>query len=254
NRQTLTDADLVAFGRRFGELIVSPALGDPRVAAGSVARQGGGPEAFPQVTVVSNIVENDVALGGLGDSEVIWHTDMSSYDAPPNQTILYALEVPGAGGATSFCDMYRALDTLPDTLRRRIDGLSMKHDAIIDAAGFVRPRFAHLVDADPEDMPGAVHPLICTHPDTGRDCLYLGRRSNARLLGVSRAESDELLAELWERATQPALTWTHTWQRGDLLMWDNRCVMHRREPFDPSARRLMHRVVVEGTAPYRAAA
>ncbi len=249
--QTLSDAELVAFGRRFGEFQYSIPLSNPLVAAGKVARQGGGPAEHPEVTVVSNVVEHDVALGGLGDGEVIWHTDMSSYDAPPNQTILYALEIPPGGGETGFCTMYDALEALPAQLRREIDGLEMKHDAIIDAAGVVRPHYAHLVDADPMDMPGAVHPLICTHPETGRDYLYLGRRSNARVMGMTREGSDSLLQKLWSYTTTPALTWRHEWQLGDLVMWDNRCVMHRRGPFDPAARRVMHRIVIKGTPPYR---
>ena len=252
--QALSDADLVAFGRRFGELIVSPPLDNPLVAAGRIARQGGGPSELPQITVVSNVVENGIALGGLGDGEVIWHTDMSSYDAPPNQTLLYALEIPPAGGATSFCDMYAAWETLPAPLRSAVDALELKHDAMIDAAGHVRSRYAHLVGADPRDTPGAIHPLVRTHPETGRDCLYLGRRSNAQLMDMPRDRSDALLEQLWQHATGPALTWTHNWRRGDLVMWDNRCVMHRREPFDPATRRLMHRVVVQGTPPVRATA
>jgi taurine dioxygenase len=250
--QTLTDADLVAFGQRFGEFQYSPPLSNPLVAAGKVAKQGGAFAEYPEVTVVSNVVENDVALGGLGDGEVIWHTDMSSFDAPPNQTILYALEIPPSGGETMFCNMYEALETLPDELRRRVDTMDLKHDAMIDAAGFIRPEFAHLADADPSETPGAIHPLIRTHPETGRNCLYLGRRSNARLLGLPREKSDALLENLWRHATAPALTWRHEWRAGDLVMWDNRCAMHRREPFDPAERRVMHRVVVKGTPPYRA--
>jgi taurine dioxygenase len=249
--QTLTDADLVGFGRQFGEFQYSPPLSNPLVAAGKVARQGGEFPEYPEVTVVSNVVENDVALGGLGDGEVIWHTDMSSFDAPPNQTVLYALEIPPTGGETMFCNMYEALETLPDELRRRIDTLNLKHDAMIDAAGFIRPEYTHLADADPSETPGAIHPLIRTHPETGRDCLYLGRRSNARLIGLPSEEPEALLDELWQHATAQAMIWCHEWRLGDVVMWDNRCVMHRREPFDPAQRRVMHRVVVKGTRPYR---
>lgn len=250
--QTLTDAELVAFGARFGEFQYSIPLSSPLVAAGKVARQGTGPAGHPEITVVSNVVEGDTALGGLGDGEVIWHSDMSSFDAPPNQTILYALEVPPEGGATSFCDMEEALATLPDALRREIDGLDLKHNIMIDAAGFVRPEYAHLVDAPLEDQPGAIHPLIRTHPETGRDGLFLGRRSNAQLVGMSKARSDELLQRLWQHTTTKAPVWRHEWQAGDLVMWDNRCVMHRREPFDPAARRIMHRIVIKGSPAFRA--
>jgi len=249
--QTLTDAVLVAFGQRFGEFQYSPPLSNPLVAAGKVARQGGAFPDYPEVTVVSNVVENDVALGGLGDGEVIWHTDMSSFEAPPDQTILYALEIPPTGGETMFCNMYEALEKLPNELRRRVDTLDLKHDAMIDAAGFIRLEFSHLANSDPSETPGAIHPLIRTHPETGRDCLYLGRRSNARLIGLPLEESDALLDRLWRHSTEQAIIWCHDWRLGDVVMWDNRCVMHRRDPFDPAARRIMHRVVVKGTRPYR---
>ena len=249
--QTLTDADLVAFGQRFGEFQYTAPLKNPLVVVGKVAKQGGAFPEYPEITVVSNVVENDAALGGLGDGEVIWHTDMSSFEVPPNQTILYALEIPPTGGETSFCNMYDALEALPDDLRRGIETLDLKHDDMVDAAGFVRPEYAHLVDADPSETPGAIHPLIRTHPETGRDCLYLGRRLNARVIGLPVEKSDALLDRLWRHATAQAMIWCHEWRTGDIVMWDNRCAMHRREPFDPASRRIMHRVVVKGTPPSR---
>jgi taurine dioxygenase len=247
--QRLSDADLVAFGRRFGECQISNPLPSPLANEGRV-EQGGGDERYPEVTIVSNIVENGVAQGGLGDGELIWHSDMSSYEAPPNQTILYAIEVPPSGGETGFNNMYRAWDTLPPPLRERVDGVSLKHDATIDAAGYVRKRFKD-ADPDPRVAPGAVHPLVRTHPETGRDCLYLGRRARSWVVGLAFEESERLLDELWEHAALPEHAWTHEWQPGDLIMWDNRCVMHRREPFDPGARRMLHRVVIKGTKPFR---
>ena len=247
--QQLSDADLVAFGRRFGEFQYSNPLPSPLANEGRV-RQGGGDERYPEVTVVSNIVENGVAQGGLGDGELIWHTDMSSFEAPPNQTLLYAIEVPPAGGETGFNNMYRAWDTLPPPLRERVNGLTLKHDATIDAAGFVRQRFKD-TDADPRAGPGAVHPLGRTHPETGRDCLYLGRRARSWVVGLALEDSERLLDELWEHATRPELAWAHGWRPDDLLMWDNRCVMHRREPFEPTARRMLRRVVIKGTKPFR---
>ena len=189
--QTLTDADLVAFGQRFGEFQYTAPLKNPLVVVGKVAKQGGAFPEYPEITVVSNVVENDAALGGLGDGEVIWHTDMSSFEVPPNQTILYALEIPPTGGETSFCNMYDALEALPDDLRRGIETLDLKHDDMVDAAGFVRPEYAHLVDADPSETPGAIHPLIRTHPETGRDCLYLGRHLNAQVIGLPVEEFND---------------------------------------------------------------
>ena len=250
--QHLTDADLISFGRRFGEFQYSNPLPSPLANEGKV-RQGGRAEQFPEITVVSNIVENGVAIGGLGDGELFWHTDMSSFEAPPNQTVLYALEVPRSNGQTGFNNMYLAYDTLPAALRARVEGLMLKHDATIDAAGYVRRNFAAAADADLRVSPGAVHPLVRTHPETGRNCLFLGRRAKSYLVGLEIDESEALLDALWAHATQPRLAWFHDWQPGDLLMWDNRCVMHRREAFDPAARRILHRVVVKGSKPFNQA-
>ena len=248
--QQLADAELIAFGRRFGECQLSVPLPSPLASEGRV-KQGGRDERHPEITVVSNVVENGVAQGGLGDGELVWHSDMSSYEAPPNQTILYSIEVPSGIGRTGFNNMYLALDTLAPALRTRVDGLKLKHDATIDAAGYVRERFKDAAD-DVRVSPGAVHPLVRTHPETGRNCLFLGRRSKAYVAGMTVAESDVLLDALFEHAAQPQFAWHHDWKNGDVLMWDNRCVMHRRDPFDPVVRRTLHRVVIAGTRPYRA--
>jgi len=247
-RQQLSNADLVAFGRLFGEFQSSNPLGSPLAREGK-AEQGGRFAEFPEITVVSNVVENGIAIGGLGDGEVVWHTDMSSFAAPPNQTILHAIELPSSGGRTGFADMYRAYETLPAGLKSQVRTLTLKHDATVDAAGYIRRAYKDLADDDPESMPGTEHPLVRTHPETGRDCLYLGRRAKAYICGLPRAKSEALLDELWRHATQPDMTWFHEWHIGDVLVWDNRCVMHRREPFDPKERRTLHRVVIKGTRP-----
>ena len=249
--QDMSDADLVAFGRRFGEFQYSNPLPSPLANEGKV-QQGGRDDRYPEVTVVSNIVENGVARGGLGDGELVWHSDMSSFEAPPNQTILHSIEVPSSGGRTGFNNMYLAWDALPTALRARVNGLQLKHDATTDAAGYVRKQFQDAPD-DLRVSPGAVHPLVRTHPETGRNCLFLGRRSKSYLVGLEIAESEQLLDVLWAHAARSEFEWFHDWKPGDLLMWDNRCAMHRREPFDAGARRMLHRVVIKGTRPYRTA-
>jgi taurine dioxygenase len=247
--QQLSDADLIEFGRRFGEFQYSNPLPSPLANEGKV-KQGPRDERHPEITVVSNVVKNGVAQGGLGDGELVWHSDMSSFEAPPNQTILYSIETPSGIGLTGFNNMYLASDTLPPALRARVDGLMLKHDATIDAAGYLRENFKDAPD-DIRVSPGAVHPLVRTHPETGRNCLFLGRRSKAHVAGMTVAESEALLNELWRHATRREFEWHHDWLPGDVLMWDNRCVMHRRDPFDARVRRTLHRVVIKGTKPFR---
>jgi taurine dioxygenase len=171
---------------------------------------------------------------------------MSYKDEPPVASLLHAIEVPPEGGDTGFANMYLAYETLPDDLRRRLATLVCKHDASRNSAGELRRGFAEVTD--PREAPGAVHPLARTHPVTGRKALFLGRRRNASIPGLPLAESEDLLDRLWAHATRPDFTWYQRWRVGDLLLWDNRCTMHRRDAFDPATRRLMHRTQVAGEA------
>ncbi len=161
--------------------------------------------------------------------------------------MLYALEIPPAGGDTSFVDMYEAFEALPARLRDRAMGLRVKHDGTYNSGGYVRQGVTPT--DDPREAPGTMHPLVCTHPESGRKMLYLGRRKMAWLEGFDLPESDALLDEIWAFATQPKFVWTHQWRVGDLVLWDNRCTMHRRDPFDANTRRIMHRTQVKGSAP-----
>ena len=194
--------------------------------------------------MVSNVIENGQPIGSLGAGEAVWHTDMSYLEEPPKASMLYALEVPPAGGNTYFCNMYRAYESLPDALRRRIAGLSLKHDATYNSGGYVRQGLSAM--DDPEHSPGVYHPLVPTHPETGRPVLYLGRRRNAYIGGLGLVESEALLDELWSYATQEAVSWRNEWRIGDVVLWDNRCTMHRRDPFDPNTRRILHRTQIKG--------
>jgi taurine dioxygenase len=234
--QRLSDDDLMRFSRQLGELDWAP------IAAASA------PDAREYVMVISNVVENGQAIGQLGAYEAIWHTDMSYIAEPPMASALYALEVPPSGGDTGFCSMYRAYETLTDDLKRQIDGKFCRHDASRNSAGELRRGF---VDApDPSHTVGADHPIVRTHPMTGRKALFLGRRRNAYIPGLALAESETLLEALWEHATKPEFTWYQQWRVGDLILWDNRCVMHRRDAFDPETRRVMHRTQIKGDRPY----
>jgi taurine dioxygenase len=232
--QRLSDDDLIAFSRRFGDLDWAPIQETGRRFV----------EGYPEIYVVSNVIVDGQPIGSLGAGEATWHTDMSYLEDPPKASMLYALEVPPSGGNTYFCGMYHAYDSLPDTLKRRIEGLLLKHDGTYNSGGFVRQGV--IAADDPVTSPGAYHPLVCTHPATKRRALYLGRRRNAYIRGLPLAESEALLDELWSIATREEFTWHNEWQAGDLVLWDNRCTMHRRDPFDPNSRRIMHRTQVKG--------
>jgi taurine dioxygenase len=234
--QQMADDDLIAFSRRFGELDWAPVQESGRRFV----------EGHPEIYVVSNVMENGVPIGSLGAGEATWHTDMSYLEDSPKASVLYALEVPSAGGNTYFSSMYRAYELLPVRLQQRIAGLLLKHDGTYNSGGYVR-QGAAAVD-DPLTSPGTYHPLVPTHPETGRRLLYLGRRRNAYLGGLALAESEALLDELWSYAVREECLWRHEWQVGDLVMWDNRCTMHRRDAFDREARRIMHRTQIKGEA------
>jgi taurine dioxygenase len=234
--QRLDDHDLIAFSRRFGGLDWAPIQENGRRFV----------EGMPEIYIVSNVLVNGEPIGSLGAGEAVWHTDMSYLDVPPMASMLYAIEVPPAGGNTSFCSMYAIHEALPATLKRRIADLKIKHDGTYNSGGYVRQGVTPT--DDPRASPGTVHPLVCTHPNTGRQMLYLGRRRNAYLMGLELAESEALLDELWSYVEHPQFAFTHAWRVGDLVLWDNRCTMHRRDPFDASARRIMHRTQVKGDA------
>jgi taurine dioxygenase len=232
--QELTDAELIAFSRRFGELDLAPIQETGRRFV----------EGMPELYVVSNVLKDGEGIGSLGHGEAVWHTDMSYLPDPPKASMLYALEIPPTGGNTEFANMYAIYEALPADLKRAIAGLRIKHDGTYNSGGYVRQGVTPT--DDPRQSPGAFHPLVCTHPETGRQMLYLGRRRNAYIEGFDLAESEALLDALWAYADSAEFAWHTVWQVGDLVLWDNRCTMHRRDPFDPAARRVMHRTQIKG--------
>jgi taurine dioxygenase len=163
-----------------------------------------------------------------------WHTDKPYHQAPPMMTMLYAVELPPSGGDTAFANMQLAYEALPGAMQRRIAGLRVAF----------RPAFD-------DSRPGAEHPLLRTHPDTGRQSLYLGNHST-HIVGMPEDDGRALLAELLAHATQPRFVYTHRWQLGDLVMWDNRCLLHRavNNFAVDKLRRVMHRSVVCGSVPF----
>jgi taurine dioxygenase len=232
--QTLSDPELLAFGRRFGEL-----------TSAAPVHIGQQPRQYPELAVISNVVENGVAIGGLGDGEAVWHSDSCFNEIPPAASILHSLEIPPSGGDTGFTNMYLALETLPPNLRTAIKGKSIKHDLRYTSGGQLRPGYTGKEDI--RNTPGPSHAIARRHPETHCNALYLGRRPHAYISGLPLAESEALLDALWAHAGQPEATWHHQWKVGDILIWDNRCAMHRRDAFDPNSRRIMHRTQCKGT-------
>jgi taurine dioxygenase len=232
--QQLADSDLIAFSKYMGVLEQAPIQESGRRFV----------DGYPEIYVVSNVIENDVPIGSLGSGEAVWHTDMSYLPDPPIASVLYALEIPASGGDTGFCTMTGAYAALPSELRDRIKGLRVKHDGTYNSGGYVREGVTPT--DDPRVAPGTIHPLVCIHPETEQRALYLGRRRNAHIEGLSIEDSEVLLDEIWALATRDELTWQHSWRPGDLVMWDNRSTMHRRNAFDPGLRRIMHRTQIKG--------
>ncbi|MGH7116254.1 MAG: TauD/TfdA dioxygenase family protein [Stellaceae bacterium] len=249
--QAMDDAQHMAFARQFGELEFNPAALIARQYGIETQSDGRRREVPPEISVISNIIEDGKAIGGLGDGEAFWHTDSSFVDVPPAASLLRSLEIPPpsacGSGATYFLNMYSAYHTLPRDTKARIDGLTMIHAATHSSGGKAHKGFETV--ADVSKVPGARQPLVRTHPETGKKALFLGRRINAYVIGLTVADSEAVLDELWSHTTQEKFTWRQDWLVGDLIWWDNRCAMHRRDAFDPASRRLMHRTQLKGTRP-----
>ena len=235
--QELTKEQLLAFSARFGELDKAPInkKGEPWIPG------------YPLLAVMSNIMVDGQPVGSLGYGEAVWHTDMSYNEVTASAAMLYALEVTQTGGETGFLNMYHAYETLPQDLKAAVDGRQIKHDASRNSAGELRKGYK--VVTDPREAPGAIHPIVIRHPVTGKRALYLGRRPLSYIVGLPLDESEALLDALWAHATREEFAWFQKWSVGDLVMWDNRCVMHKRTAFDPNERRFMLRTQLKGAKP-----
>jgi taurine dioxygenase len=205
----------------------------------------------PRLALISNLDRTGKPVPVnrlLGSSEVAWHSDYSYDPIPPAGSLLMALTVPlDGGGDTHFNNQYLAYDELAPALKRAVEGRLQVHDNSRDSAGL--PRDQQKTPLSFEDVHGARHPLVRTHPATGRRALYLGRRCarpSSYILGLPTHESEDLLDQLWAHATQPHYGWRHQWRVGDIVLWDNRACMHYRSAVDPAQPRVMHRTMVKG--------
>jgi taurine dioxygenase len=242
-QQSLNDDQLLAFTGQFGALEFPPTK-----LLGLKNKINQKDEVPSEINVISNVTENGIAIGQLGADECAWHTDSAFVEIPPAASLLYALEIPPDGGNTSFLNMYKAWETLDPEVQKVVEDRAAKHDFTYTSAGHRRKDYPEVTD--PSKAPGPTHPIVRTHPETKRKCLYLGRRFNSYIMGLPLDESEELLDKMWLNALRPEFMYEHVWAVGDLVMWDNRCAMHRREAFDDTQRRVMHRSQLQGERPY----
>jgi taurine dioxygenase len=230
-------ADQIAFSRRFGPL-------EEHVLAQFLL------PGHPEIFVVSNIVENGRHIGAYGGAQD-FHSDLAYMQEPSLGSVFRCIECPDEGGETAFASMYAAYDALPESLRTRVEGLNAVYDYVWSYERRLAPLRGPLSEAQKARTPVVVHPLVRTHPETGRNGLFLSFNFIRRFEGMSEDDSQKLVRELVDFATQPRFTYTHKWRPGDIVMWDNRNSMHRACPFDnQGTRRLMHRTTIRGDVPF----
>lgn len=228
--QTLDDDQHVAFSRLFGQL----------------DKPGVNPQGKPfhptqpYINVISNLKKDGVALGNLGDGEAVWHADMTYEENPPIGAILHGLAIPAEGGATYFANMFIAYDALDDDTKALIEDKVAIHDGAHNSAGMLRRGYVE--EDDVRKTPGARHALV--REFEGRKALFLGRRPHSYILGMAVPESEALLDRLWAHVAQEKFAFRHEWRVGDVLMWANQRVLHKRDAFDPNSRRIMHRTQI----------
>jgi taurine dioxygenase len=201
----------------------------------------------PEVSIMVSTLKTDGTTDKTALRAEDWHTDDSYFATPAKATLLHGIEIPSRGGATWFCNMHSVYEALPEMLRRHIDGLRSIHGYDTPRA---RNRPASRTAQEIAETPDVEHPLVRTHPETGRKALYLNPNRQDRIVGLERAESDALLDELGAAARQPQHHFGHVWQAGDVVVWDNRATMHRvMLDYPVGESRVMQRVLIEGDRP-----
>jgi taurine dioxygenase len=195
----------------------------------------------PSVMLVSNIREDGKPIGALPDGEMHFHTDQCHQAIPAKATMLYAIEIPSKGGDTLFSNAYAAYETLPDEIKQRIAGRRAFNAYTTDTT---------LRSTNYDDAKSSYwHPVVRTHPATGRKALYVNRLMTREIEGLPREESDAILEKLFDHQEEPRFVYGHVWRPGDILMWDNRCTLHARTDFSAGERRLLRRVTILGEKP-----
>ena len=230
-RQALSEAELAAFCALFGPLE-------------RTVRTDWASPVVPEIGVISNLKDGQGrAIGGLGDGEIEWHSDQSYMMHPATGAALYALEIPPSGGTTSWLDLRAAYRAMPEHLRTRIEGRRAVFSYVKRLAGY-QGKDRVISEEAQRKTPAVAHTLSHAHPLTGERALYLDRTTTVGIAGMAEPAGVALLDEVYDAAIRPEHIYTHHWQVGDLLLWDNGFTMHRREPFDAGARRLMKRTTM----------
>lgn len=232
--QHLDQEAQVRFAERFGPL---SKLHNPTRAT----------DLHPAILLISNVRENGKLIGELPDGEMIFHSDQIYVERPAMATMLYAIEIPSAGGNTMFANMFRAYDTLPDDLKTTLNGKLAVQAYDYDGTRGGSPRMR----GEPlrPDVKQYAHPVFRKHEPTGRTALYVNRMNTQHIVGMDPAESDAVLERLFDHLEQPQFIYEHVWTPGDLLLWDNRSSCHARTDFSPSERRLLRRITILGEKP-----
>lgn len=222
----------------------SRAFGEPQKQLLRYKRSG----TVPDVSIMVSTLMADGTTDKTAIRAEDWHTDDSYFAVPAKATLLHGIEIPSHGGATWFCNMHSVFESLPEATRKRIDGMKAIHGYDTVRA---RNRPSVRTPAEIAETPDVEHPLVRTHPETGRKSLYLNPNRLDRIVGLERAESDALLDELADEARKPQHHHGHVWSAGDIVVWDNRATMHRVViDYPMGERRIMHRVLIEGDRPY----
>jgi alpha-ketoglutarate-dependent taurine dioxygenase len=234
--QSMAPAQQIAFSRLFGELV-------------TYGRSENTLPDYPEVLVLSNL-ERDGKPMGAPVAGRYWHTDGQFLREPPAASFLYGIEVPESGGDTYFANMHAAYEALPEDTRKRINGRRVIISRV-QSRPYNYPDKPPVTAEERAAWPDMPQPLVRTHPQTGRNALYAGGNVPWRVEGMPQSESDILIPELQNFATQPRFVYVHRWRAGDAILWDNRSAIHRATAYDQiNARRLMHRTTVAGDPPF----
>ena len=236
--QRITPQQHIEFSRRFGPLQIH-VLKNFQLAH------------HAEILIVSNIKDEAGQPIGLGDAGHYWHSDLSYKEKPSLGSLLHAQELPAEGGDTLFADQHAAYDALPEALKKAIAPLHAEHSYLakyeeLRARSPWRPK---LTPEQIAEVAPAVHPVVRTHPETGRKALFVNEHFTTRIVGLPEQESQSLLAELFAAAVKPEFVYRHVWQPHDLVFWDNRSVQHLAAGTPDSERRKLYRTTVEGDLP-----